>query len=370
MTRLERYLGREVLPAFLFGVALYVGLFLVQSLLARSQYLTAIPLGGALRWLAYQVPGFAVQAFPMAIVLAVLLAFGRLARENELTAVRAGGIGLARVARPLVLFAVGLVALSLLLAEFVVPAANRRTIVTWWDAVDGGGTALSRIAGRQLAVGPYQLYFGGYDASKGELRDVRLESWNGRAHTVYFAQGATLERDRLSLRGYEGHTVDYGRLSEPGATLADVVTLSNAGPDENARLAVKLPQSRDEIAARNAEEGGFDDPRSLSEWWETWRGSSGPAATTAAVELSMRTAVPFASLAILLLAVPVAAGYARSTSVAFGLSLAITLGYYLALYLGQALGLQGLVPPLAGPWLANIALIGAGIWLLRRELAG
>lgn len=369
MTRLERALAREALAAFGIATALYVSLFLVQALLVRGEYLAALPFGRLIEWLANQVPHYAVQAFPMAVVLTVLLVIGRSARDNELLAAQAGGISLARLSRPLVGMASVLVVFALLLAEFVVPGANRRTSLTWWDSVDGGNAAMYRLQGQTLAVGPYQLYFGGYDAASGELRDVRLQSWDGERQTVFLAGAATLERDLLSLRDYRGFTLDLAALPVPegqpaAATLESLVRFTSVGPDERARIAIRLPQGRDDLVARNAG-GGFEDPRPISAWYRDWQAATGPARLTNAVEFGFRTAVPFANLAILMLAIPVAARGSRSVGVAFGLSFIITIGYYLTLFVGRTLGQQGVLPPALGPWLVNAVFLAAGVWMLR-----
>lgn len=370
MTRLERALAREAIAAFAIGTALYVSLFLVQALLARGEYLSALPVASLVSWLANQVPHYAVQSFPMAVVLTVLLVIGRSARDNELLAAHAGGVSLARLARPLVGMAALLVLAALLLAEFVVPGANRRTTVTWWDSVDGGSMAMARLQGRSLEVGPYQLYFGAYDARSRELRDVRLESWDGERQTLYLAAAATLDRDVLRLRGYRGFTLDLRALPVPdGADAADVlerlVPFTNVGSAKTSSLGIKLPQDRDELVARNAG-GGFEDPRPISAWYRDWQASTGPARAANAVEFGFRTAVPFANLAILMLAIPVAARGSRSVGVAFGLSFVITIGYYLTLFVGKTLGQQGALPPALGPWLVNAVFLAAGVWMLRR----
>lgn len=365
MSRAERYLAREVIPVFFTGVALYVGLFLVQTLLARSAWLGALPATATVKWLAYQVPDFAVRAFPLAIVLAVLLGFGRLARDHELIALQTSGVSLGRVLRPVVAFAFALVAAGLLLSEFVVPVANERVKVTWWDSTDGGGNGLKWLAGKELAIGAYTVRFTAYDVPTRELRDVRLVAWDGHKQTVYLAPVARFEGNNLTMTDFRGHTIDWDRVPvTPQPNAADAFTFYNSASQPGAKLTFELEQSRDTTIARNTE-GGFEDTRSISALWHDYRASAGPGARQAGVLLAMRTAVPFASLVILLLAVPLAVSSTRSTGATFGMALLVTLAYYLAFAVGQALGVNGLVPPLVGPWLANVAFAAAGALMLR-----
>jgi lipopolysaccharide export system permease protein len=367
VTLLERYLVREIIPTFLIATLLYVSLFLVQALLARGQYLPAISTGGALKWLAYQVPAFAVQAFPLATVFAVLMGFGRLAREREVLAMQAGGVSLARAVRPIVWAAAGLVAIGLLLAEYVVPRANELTTVTWWDSVDEGGQALNQLTGKSIVVGKYVVTFGAFDRANQSFSDVRLQSWEGDTLTGIQAAGARFEkrddgRTRLVLTDFRSFSIDPTVFSREDWKPDDLLQFETHGPQN----ALVLPASQDRLIAQNATASGFDDPRPLSELWEQSREES-PSARAAAVEFSRRTAVPFSNLAILLLTVPVAASATRSIGAAFGWTFLITIAYYLALYTGSALGQQGTVPALAGPWLANLVFLVGGFVAMRRS---
>lgn len=365
--RLERAIAREFLLTFSVGAGLYLFLFLFFSLAGRGQFLGALPLTRTLEWLAYQVPANLVQSFPLAMVFAVMLAFGRLARDHELLAAMTGGISLARAVRPIIAFGAALVVIGLLLAQFIVPVANRKVSVTWWDSVGGGGLALTRLQGRTVQIGDYFLRFERFDPARQELQTVRLESWNARTITVYEARTATLENSRIVLRDSLGTSVDWASFPLPEnpdpAYLSRLVTFSNPVPG---KLSIELGQSRDEVIARNAG-GGFEDARSLSQLWREYRNSSGPNRVEPAVSLGAATARPFSSLIILLLVIPLAASTTRSIGVAFGLAAVVTLGYFFAIQVGQVLGLQGLVPPILGPWLANLAFAACGLWLIRRE---
>jgi lipopolysaccharide export system permease protein len=119
MTYLDRYILREALPVFLFGLALYVSFGLLSNLLPRAQWMGTAELGSILKWLALQVPYATVQAMPIAGLLAIMLVFGRLARENELLVMQAGGISLLRTARLFLLGGLLLSGLSLALSDWL-----------------------------------------------------------------------------------------------------------------------------------------------------------------------------------------------------------------------------------------------------------
>ena len=360
MTRIERYIAREVIPSFLIGAALYVFVLLFQSLLARSQWLSYLPASATARWLLWQIPDSALKAMPLAIIFAVLIAFGRLARDNELLAASAGGVSLANATRPVVAFGALLVVIGLLLAEFVTPVANEKVSVTWWDSVDGGGRGLDRLAGRMLETGKGQLFFTGTDGQ--DVLNVRYEQWEGDTQTITFAKRGSFNKDRLVFQGYKAFTQNFS-----GNTPTLVNSIVPFKPD--AKLTKILDKTRDSLVAQNAG-GGFEDPRSISTVYRDWhKASLQPAsnreARDDAVQLGFKTALPFANLIILILVIPIAASSSRSTSMAMGLAVMIAILYYFALALGQGLAQNGLVPAFIGPWLANIAFFAAGIYAIQ-----
>ncbi len=317
MKRLEWYVFREVVPNFLIGTSLYVALFLFQSLIARAQYLGALPASATGKWLIYQIPEFALRAFPLAIVFSVLLVFGRLAKDNELLASFAGGISLSRLTRSILILGAALAVFGLFLAEFVTPRANEKVAVTWWDSLDGGGQALAYLAGKHIEAGNYQLFFRGF--AKGELLGVRLEFWDEvqlKTQNVYFADSAVLAGNKIRLKGFEGYQVDFAQLSllpeNPSKQQLYALFPRNQkrSLNPNATTTFSLAKTRDTIIAQN-NTGGFEDSRSISTVYNEWRKSEGQAARDTASMLGYKTAVPFANLAILLLTIPVAAGGLR-----------------------------------------------------------
>jgi lipopolysaccharide export system permease protein len=366
--RLEWYVFREVVPNFLIGTSLYVALFLFQSLIARAQYLNALPASATGKWL---IPEFAVRAFPLAIVFSVLLVFGRLAKDNELLASFAGGISLSRLTRSLLVLGTVLAFFGLFLAEFITPRANEKVAVTWWDSLDGGGNAFAYLAGKHIEAGKYQLFFSGFANS--ELLGVRLEFWDEvqpKLQSVYFADSAVLIGSKIRLKGFEGYQIDFTKLSSlpenpsPQQLYALFPRNQKRSLNPNATTTFSLPKTKDTIIAENST-GGFEDSRSISTLFNQWKVSSGQAARDTASMLGYKTAVPFANLAILLLTIPIAAGGLRSNGVAFGIAVLIAVGYYLALFLGQTMGRYGLLPAFLGPWIANFALLGIGFYMLR-----
>ncbi|MCS7067365.1 MAG: LptF/LptG family permease [Meiothermus sp.] len=371
MTHLDRYILREAVPIFLFGLLLYVGFGLISNLLPRAQWMGTAELGSILKWLALQVPAASVQALPVAGLLSILLAFGRLARENELLVMQAGGISVLRTARLFLWGGLLMSGLSLALSEWVVPWANRATAVVYWNELIPERTPQYNLIGRELSVGEYTLRYEGFDKPSDQLLQVRLERWQGQTMTVILAQSARLQGSVIVFRDYKVFTLDFARLPLPDfatleqaeAGLREVFRAQNIGPP-GAELSVRLSRSREDLEAQYAG-GGFETPVALSEWWRKLQNPSTPPRELREAKAQWHSGIALAlgNLMVLILALPIAVRRATSPGTALALALVLTIAYYVAFSTGKVLALTSSLPPEVAAWSANLLGMVVGLWL-------
>lgn len=370
MRRIDRYLIAESLPPLLFGVLLYSTLAVVSVTLPRLQWVVGTPVRELAGWLLLQLPTALVQTLPIALVLAVLLTYGRLAADNELLAFRAGGVGGRRATRAFVALGLTLAVAALALNQWVLPATNARVGSLWWE-LTSGGSGLFRLARQTLSVDDFTLYFRSTDRRSDDIYGVRIERWDGDRLMVLFAERGSFEDGGLRLTGYRGHTLDLAALEAaerpPEERLRRLVVADVRPRDPTGSLLLTTSESVDEIITRFSG-GGFEDTRSIRDALADARDPSLPPVERrrAQVLTHRKLAEPFANLTLLLVALPLSVLYARSRSIAFGLSLVVTLAWYLLLTAGQLFAQTGVLPPWLGVWGANLILAGAGASLLGR----
>lgn len=368
-TKLDRYLLREALPPLIFGVFIYSTLAVVSATLSRLQWIVGTPLGKLGEWLLLQLPTAMVQTLPISLVLAVLLAFGRLAQTNELQAIQAGGVPLARISRVLILLGLFLATFALFMHQYVLPETNARVGSLYWQLASGGNSGLFRLAQRNIPLEGYYLHFQSADRQTGDMQNVRLEKWQDKLLTVIFAERGRLTNAGLELYNYQYQQLDVASLSTRAETLEQqlraLVRQSSAAPNADEPLTITLSQTEDDLVSRFSE-GGFEDTRSISETYRDSRDTSLTAEERrqAHVLFQRKLAEPFANFTLLLVAVPLSLLYASSRSIAFGMSLLVTLVWYLLFTVGQLFAQAGSIPVWLGVWLGNIVLAGIGIYLL------
>lgn len=126
LATIDRYLLGQVLRPMLAAILIT----LLALLAERALRVIDLVLGwrGSItivfEMLSYLVPHYMVVALPAAFFLGIMLGVARLSREGELDAMRAAGIGLARMARPMLLLALVVLALHLALVSWLQPYAR------------------------------------------------------------------------------------------------------------------------------------------------------------------------------------------------------------------------------------------------------
>jgi lipopolysaccharide export LptBFGC system permease protein LptF len=368
MRRFDRYLLAEALPPLLFSLTLYGVLAVISVTLPRLQWIIGTPLAELGIWLALQLPSALVQTLPLGLLLAVLLVFGRLAADYELIAAQAGGIALLRIASVFVVLSMGLTALAIALNEWVLPVTNARVGSLYWE-LTSGGSGLWRLAAQDIPIGGYTLRFERVDRQTDELFDVRIEAWHGRRLTVLFAERAYFTDEGIELVNYQLNQLDFTALraaaSSPETRLRAFLRTDNVASDSEQRFLLTTDESLDDLITRFSG-GGFEDSRSLSQVYLDAQDASLTVQErrNALVLFHRKLAEPFANITLLLVAIPLSLLYARSRSVAFGLSLIVTMGWYLLLTLGQLFAQSGRLPVWLGLWGGNGIMALVGVYLL------
>lgn len=130
---MDRYIMSELLLPFLFGMGLFTSLTLsIGTLfdLIRRVTESGLPLAIALQILFLQSPRFIVLAFPMAMLLAALMAYSRLSSDSELVALRSLGISVYRLVLPAIVMSFLVAGFTFFINDSVTPAANFQASAT------------------------------------------------------------------------------------------------------------------------------------------------------------------------------------------------------------------------------------------------
>lgn len=354
MKLLDRYLLREMLPAFAGAALTFIVLLVGHMLYVVVEVVVerGVPLPSVMRFLALKVPTAAAMALPVSALLGSALAYNRLATDGELAPLRAAGASLWRLLAPAALLGLGAAAIVLLLNENLAPRceeASQRLLV---EAISRQRT-LAFMPRRFLELSSTAFaYPEDVDDRTDRLLRVRMFLLRGEdppvlieAPEAVFMDGELLaHRPRSYAPGWNGDLA-WGTLSSLRVPLTP--------------QALYLPG-----------EAGRLRSQSLGQLYQTWlqgKGTPGEA-RRAALELHSRLAMSAAAVVFALFAAPLTLAVGRGRSLAgVALSLVVVFVYYLVMLWARLLGERGVIPPSLSAWGENLVLLTLTAWLTWRS---
>src|SRR5262245_39680355 len=128
MNIVSRYLLKQHAAPFIFALSGTTGIMLLNQVAKRFGDLVGkgLPGGVIVEVFALSIPFIVAMTLPMAVLVAVLYSFTRLSADNELTALKANGISLIQLMRPLLIAATGIAVVAFLFSDHVLPRSNHR----------------------------------------------------------------------------------------------------------------------------------------------------------------------------------------------------------------------------------------------------
>jgi lipopolysaccharide export system permease protein len=325
----------------------------------------------ALRLLGLMLPYVAVYALPIGLLTAVLLVLGRMSSQQEITAMRAAGLSLGYIARPIWIIAGAAVLLSLALNFYVMPQARTAYRTTLVDAVRQN--PLNFIVPKTFVrdFPGFVVYVGG--RSGAELEDFWLWELDAQKRVLSVARAKSgriqfREADNrliLTLREVSVETRDRDQpenFSKPqpvGTSESMTVELKLEGVFKQMKLGQKINwMTYGQLSARRAELTAKGAGATKEERREL---------TRVTVALSEKAAASFAVLAFAFVAVPLGIKVSRKeTSANLGIAVALVLGYYFLAALTGMLERSPALRPEIWVWAPPLAYAAAGLWLFRR----
>lgn len=376
MKTLHGYLTRQVVASLGLTVAVITFVLLLGNALREILDLLmtrAVPLADLARALGYLVPFVLVFSLPLGLLTATLLVFGRFSADQELTAVRAGGISLVSLISPLLLLSVALCGLSAWFNFELGP----RCRVAYKDLLYQLGvqrpTAL-------LEANQFIRSFPGYILYVGKVRGGEIQNL-----VVY----------QMDTNPPPAELPAYPAPATPAATRADIPRVATILKADTATL----------IMDTNAQEIRLEMPEveaiNVASWQPAYLGATtlplparfaparhkapplsdlthaqlrrtleehrqlGLDVTPVKVQMHRQAAFSFACLGFTLVGIPLGVRtHRRETSIGFGLALALMALYHSFHVLAQAWETRPERHPEWWLWAPNFLFLGVGIVLL------
>ncbi len=350
MLILDRYLFGRFLKNFVMSMAIFVFLYVIVDILSNLADILKNhpPLVKVAEFYLYSIPTILSQTAPVASLLSTLFTLGGLNQSHEVIAMRAAGLSIARIVRPLVLFGLLLSLALFMMNETVTPYAMKmsKEIKRYYIEKNKDGDAESPVENVAVYGFNNRLFFINklYPKSRTiEGLTILEHDDDQNVRSKIFAEKAVWRNNRWVLyQCFIYHLGDGQRIRGEPLYFTDTTIKIQETPEDFYRQ--NIP-----VESMNAKE--------LSAYIAKLpEGQSGPAIARLKVDLYQKTAFPFTSLVIILLGIPSSIAI-RGRAVAFssiGLCLGISFIFYVLFAVSIALGKSGAVPPFAAAWMSHV----------------
>ncbi len=424
MRILARYIIREHVGPFVLSLVILTLLFLMNELLDILDYVIGkgLKVTIVLELLFYNLAWMLALTVPMAVLVSVMVAFGRLSTDSEITALRASGISLLKLIIPIMILAVAIFISQIYFNDRILPEFNYRTKSLTSDIRMTRPTVVLEPGIFTETVSGYTLYLGGVEPESNRVEDVTIIQYVNfpapgppriiRAEwgeITFDADDETLNLDLrrgtvTEVRQGQTRVQDYRRLKTFIALEGTTLQRSDTGVRGDREMSVAALRAR----AAERDSSSIRSARQLAELPEPYlarvlRGEAvdlpgaGHATDTPQrvllthrslannlrsadrsrllsrqrsngdmVEVHKKFSIPFACLVFVLIGVPLALMTRSGAITGFGYALAFYLLYWVFLIVGEELGNRGMVRPWISMWAPNLIVGAAGVLLMIR----
>ena len=341
------------------GVAVFTSIIFASDTfitLIKQISLFGIPFNVALIMIILNLPQVVVMTIPMGVLLSTVMTLNGLSLKSEITVMRACGIGLNRIAKPIFIFAIAMSICSFIINETVVPVMTKQS----------KDLALWSLGQKNIPEGKQNFVFKELN-DKGSIKRLFYVGYceDKRLHNITVLDTSNDGTIQV-LQADEGKTSPEGWEFQKGAvyTVDDNGKVLNTTLFDSSVVKFGLDLSK-ELNKNVAKEMNFTN---LIKYIK--HNSLDPKESSALrIELYDKLALPLTTIALVLIGVPLAITPPRVRyNRGFLFSILIIFAYYLIRALSISFGEAGTLPAFLAAWMPNIVLTTIGVMLYYKKV--
>ena len=366
---LDRYIFTQLLLPFLFGVGAFSSIVLaIGGLfdLVRKIAEVGLPITVAIEVMALKMPLFVVYSFPMSLLLAGMMTYGRFSADSEMIAFRSCGLSIYRLILPAVVLSAIVTGITFLFSESIVPIANQKAATTLSQALkqDKPTFNTDNIVrpifkeidrdGKKEQVLEWLFYAEKFDGkTMTGLTIIDRSQQDKGLSKIINAQSAVLDTSKNTWEFYNGTVY----LISPNASVSNFFNFK--------RQALQLPSSPLDFAAvdKNPEDMSIGEAMNYAD--EIRLSGDRKKIVSLDVKIQSKLAFPFVCLVFGLMGSAMGIRPQRTgKATSFGVSVLLIFGYYLLMFVCAAFGQAEIISPFLAGWLPNFIGVAIGGWLV------
>jgi lipopolysaccharide export system permease protein len=351
MTILDKYLAREIIKYLCTVLIAVVGVYLAVDFFQKIDnfILADIPLSRMITYFALKLSLIVSQIMPVSILLGVLIAFGLMNKNNEIIALKCGGVSVYYLLRPVLVIGIVFSIFQFLLSEAIVPVTITKANTIWLSEVKKK-TLLTYKQNNIWIKGNRSIYYiNYYNPKKNMISGISLN---------YFDNEFRLIKRVDAKEGIykEGKWVLFNLMEQvlDGKDQGYRVSFF----DERVAQVDFVPQDLKHLVKKSEE-------MSVTELFEYIQNveSEGYDATAYRVDFHAKFAIPLLCVIMCI----IGTGISVKRRIKEGLSISIAFGvgmiflYWVSYSFCLSLGFGEVLPPIIAAWISNVIFACLGI---------
>lgn len=357
---INRYIFKEIALPFIIILFVLTFVLLMGKILQIMDLIInkGVSVFSIAKIIIFLMPSFMLFTIPIALLIAILIAMGRLSADNEITALKNAGISLVQMYYPVAIASLITFILTILISYFLVPHSNFAT-----------KRMLFNIAQQNASIGIKEKVFNAdfkdflIYAEKIPVNQNYLEGVIISDNRMIGEQNTILAKKAFLVSNPESMTVklrlEEGAIHTVSSDLKHYRKVDFKSYDINLDLSTTLA-NLDNSSKSSTE-------MTMTELLERMKkpGLDKAAVRELAIEVHKKFSIPLSCIFFGLLALPLGIRSHRSVkSRGFAVGLIVVSLYYLLRIGGEALVETGYLSPEIGVWIPNLIFALAGISLL------
>ena len=370
--KLHLYIIKEFFGSFVFGLTVFSMILLLDQVFQLVDLFLSkgVALWIVIKLFIFILPNILSLAIPMAVLFGVLIAYGRLSEDNEITAMKATGADYRTLSVPVIIF-VALISVFLVFFNHFWSPSMHGNFRNLFEEIIMKRPLVKFDEKSIVKLGEYQIY-----ANKVNSLDNTMSGVN-----IY-----KFEQEKKSNRPQQKQdTMDQQGTWRIAASSASVKVFANGVQMQlyNGYWQRANPSDMENMIHMTFKTYTFfiplEDARkannttmqqmSSSEILKTikqYKGQNLPYAVYA-IEFWMRWILALAPIAFVLVALPIGIMAGKGgKAIGFGMSLGVIFVYYMLLVIAMNVSEKGYVDPKFIMWLPNVVISCAGIFLFTK----
>lgn len=355
---LDRYILKNIFETFLMGLVIFTSIIFASDTLLtliKQMSLYGMPFNVAIFIVILKLPAVLSMTIPMGVLLSTVMTLNKMSLDSEISVMRACGISLARIARPVFIFGIAAMLAGLFVNELIAPVANAQAkkLTIWALQQKNVPNGTENFTLKEIKEGKLKRLFYIAKCEDNRLYGVTVLDMSKRNSTQFLqAKEGKAKKDYWEFENGVIYSINNDGKFLNSTIFGNLHYYNN--PDLMAFVNEDHEKEMTTIRlVKYLYDHRHDSPESLSLYW---------------MELYNKLALPSMSLIFVLIGVPLAITPPRVRfNRGFLFSIGIIFLYYILKALSVAFGQDCLLPAFVATWLPNIVIGSLGAYMFYRK---